>query len=144
MDPLKAEVMVLLDTIQAAKMGGEKPSPMSGRHDGLAILCTDQQAEITCRRLIDYMSQIIQRADIGGAKLSLDVAKTGIRREHGVASNQKMKPDGVVIEWCSPKHNSGLHHPLRKCSLLYIYISALCMRIIVYLHLFLFFLNYYS
>ena len=74
MVPLKAEVMVLLDTIQAAKMGGEKPSPISGRHDGLAILCTDQLAEITCRRLIDYTSQIIQQADIGTVKLSLDEA----------------------------------------------------------------------
>ena len=92
---LKVEVTVLLDTIQAAKMGGEKPSPISGRQDGLAILCTDQLAEITCRRLIDYTSQIIQRADIGKATLSLDEAKTGIRREFGVASNQKEKPDGV-------------------------------------------------
>ena len=72
------------------------------------------------------MSQIIQRADIGMAKLSLDEAKTGIRRELGVASTQKVKPDGVVMEWCSPAHNSGLHLRLRKCSLLYIYIYLHC------------------
>ena len=77
-------------------MGGEKHNLISGRHDGLAILCTDQLAEITCRRLIDYTSQIIHQADIGTAKLSLDEAKTDIRRELGVASNKKVKPDGVV------------------------------------------------
>ena len=77
-------------------MGGEKHSPISGRHDGLAILCTDQLAEITFCRLIDYMSQTIHQADIGTAKLSIDGAKTGIRRELGVASNQKVKADGVV------------------------------------------------
>ena len=73
---LKAEVIVLLDTIQAANMGGEKPGQTSGRHDGSTILCTDQMAEITCCRLIDYTSQIIQRADIGTAKLPLDEAST--------------------------------------------------------------------
>ena len=31
---LKAEMMVLFDTIQAVEMGGKKPSPISGRHDG--------------------------------------------------------------------------------------------------------------
>ena len=109
MVPLKAEVMVLLDTIQAAKMGGEKPGPISGRHDGSTILCTDQLAEITCRRLIDYTSQIIQRADVGTAKLPLDEAKTGIRRELGVASNQKVKPDGVVKTSEDSPHQV-LHH----------------------------------
>ena len=73
---LKAEVIVLLDTIQAANMGGEKPGQTSGRHDGSTILCTDQLSEITCCRLIDYTSQIIQRADIGTAKLPLDEAST--------------------------------------------------------------------
>ena len=52
-----------------------------------------------------------------------------------MASNQKVQPDGVVMEWCSPRHNSTLHHRLRKCSLRYI--SALH-------DLFLLFLNYYS
>ena len=106
--------MVLLDTTQAAKIGGEKHSPISGRHDGLAILCTDQLAEITCRRLIDYMSQTIHQTDIGTAKLSLDEAKTGIRRELGVASNQKVKPDGVVKSKSEKMLSS-------------VYISALCM-----------------
>ena len=78
--PLEAEVMILLDTIQAAKMGGDKPSPISGRHDNLTIWCTDWLAETVCCRRIDYVSQIIQQADIGTAKL-------GIRRELGVASN---------------------------------------------------------
>ena len=109
MVPLKAEVMVLLDTIQAAKMGGEKPGPISGRHDGSTILCTDQLAEITYRRLIDYTSQIIQRADVSTAKLPLDEAKTGIRRELGVASNQKVKPDGVVKTSEDSPHQI-LHH----------------------------------
>ena len=57
-------------------MGGEKPGPILGRHDGSTILCTDQLAEITCCRLIDYTSQIIQRADVLTAKLPLDEAST--------------------------------------------------------------------
>ena len=67
-------------------MGEEKPGPISGRHDGSTILCTGKLAEITCCRLIDYTSQIIQRAGIGTAKLPFDEPKTGIRRELGVAS----------------------------------------------------------
>ena len=90
-------------------MEGENPGPISGRHDGSTILCTDPLAEITCRRLIDYMSQIIQQTDIGTAKLPLDEAKTGIRRELGVASNQKVKPDGVVKTSEDSPHQV-LHH----------------------------------
>jgi hypothetical protein len=56
MVPLKAEVMVFLDTIQAAVMGGKEPGPISGRHDGTTISGTDQPADVTCRGLIDYMS----------------------------------------------------------------------------------------
>ena len=70
------EVMVLPDTIQAAKMKGEKPGPISGRNDDSTIVYTDQLAEITCFRLIDYMSQIIQRADVGMVKLPLGEAST--------------------------------------------------------------------
>ena len=95
----------------------------------MSILCTNQLAEITCRRLIDYtsqMSQITQRADIGMAKLSLDEAKTGIRRELGVASTQKVKPDGVVMEWCSPGHKLWTTYSSEKM-LSSVYISALCM-----------------
>ena len=47
--PLKAEVMVPFDTIQAAEMGRKKPGPISGRHDGTTILGTDQLADVTCR-----------------------------------------------------------------------------------------------
>ena len=36
------------------------------------ILGTDQLAEVTCRGLLNYMSQVVQRADVGVAKLSLD------------------------------------------------------------------------
>ena len=70
-------------------MGGEKPGPISGRQDVSTILCTDQLAEITCCRLIDYMRQIIQRADVGTAKLPLDEAKTGVRREISVGSTMQ-------------------------------------------------------
>ena len=57
---LKAEVMVLLDTIQAAKLRGQEPGPISGRHDGTTILGTNQLADVTCRGLLDYMSQVVQ------------------------------------------------------------------------------------
>ena len=56
---LKAEMMVLFDTIQAAEMGGKKPSPISGRHDGTTILGTDQLADVTYRGLLDYTSQAL-------------------------------------------------------------------------------------
>ena len=105
-------------------MGGEKPGPISGRHDGSTILCTDQLAEITCCRLIDYTSQIIQRADVGTAKLPLDEAKTGIRRELGVAS---------TMQYSFPLSNRfhfaqqpSLRYPTHHCtvrSLLYCYIN---------------------
>ena len=109
MVPLKAEVMVLFDTIQAAKMGGEKPGPISGRHDGSTILCSDQLAEITCRRLLDYTSQVIQRADIGTAKLPLDEAKTRIAGKLSVASDHEMQPNGVV-QTCEDSPHQVLHH----------------------------------
>ena len=109
MVPLKAEVMVLLDTIEAAKMKGEKPGPILGRHDDSTILCIDQLAEITCLRLLDYMSQVIQRPDIGTAKLPLDVAKTRIGGKLGVASDHEMQPDGVV-QTCEDSPHKILHH----------------------------------
>ena len=55
-DPTQVEVIVLLDIIQVAKMGGEKPSLILGKHDGLTILCTDQLEDITCHRLSDCRS----------------------------------------------------------------------------------------
>jgi hypothetical protein len=61
---LEAEMMVLFDTIQAAEVGGKKPSPISGRHDGTTILGTDQLADVTCRGFVDYTSQVVQRADV--------------------------------------------------------------------------------
>ena len=65
MVPLEAEIMALFDTIQAAEVGGKKPGPISERHDGTTILGTDQLADVTCRRLLDYTSQVVQRADVG-------------------------------------------------------------------------------
>ena len=109
MVPLEAEVMVFFYTIQAAEMGGEKPGPISGRHDGTTILGTDQLAEVTCRGLLNYMSQVIQRADVGAAKLSLDEAKTSIGRELCVASNHKVQPDGVV-QTSEDSPHQVLHH----------------------------------
>ena len=76
---LKAEVMVLLDTIQAAEMGGKEPSPISGRHDGTTILGTDQLADVTCRGLLDYTSHVVQRADVGFSELPLNETETGVR-----------------------------------------------------------------
>ena len=75
---LKAEVMVLLDTIQAAEVRGKEPGPISGRHDGTTILGTDQLADVTCRGLLDYVSQVVQRADVGFVKLPLDETETNI------------------------------------------------------------------
>jgi hypothetical protein len=89
---LEAEMMVLFDTIQAAEVGGKKPSPISGRHDGTTILGTDQLADVTCRGLLDYTSQVVQRE----AKLPLDEAETGVRGELSVASDHEVQMDGLV------------------------------------------------
>ena len=70
--PLEAKMMVLLDTIQVAEMGGKKPGPISGRHDGITILGPDQLADVACR---DYTNQVVQRADVGPPKLPLDEAE---------------------------------------------------------------------
>ena len=91
MVPLKAEMMVLFNAIQAVEVGRKKPGPISGRHDGTTILGTDQLADVTCRRLLDHMGQVIQRVNVGSAKLPLDEAKTGIRGELGVASNHEVQ-----------------------------------------------------
>ena len=72
-------------------MGGEKPGPISGRHDGTTILGTDQLADATCRRLLDYTSQVVQRADVSPAKLSLDETETGVRGELGVTRNHEVQ-----------------------------------------------------
>ena len=90
-------------------MGGEKPGPISGRHDGTTILGTDQLAEVTCRGLLNYMSQVVQRADVGAAKLSLDEAKTSIGGELCVASIHKVQPDGVV-QTSEDSPHQVLHH----------------------------------
>ena len=82
---LKAEVMVLLDTIQAAEVRGREPGPISGRHDGTTIMGTDQLADVTCRGLLDYVSQVVQRADVGFAKLPLDETETSVGGELRVA-----------------------------------------------------------
>ena len=60
MVPLKAEIMVLFDIIQAAGVGGKKPGPILGRHDGTNILGPDQLADVTCRGLLDYTSEVVQ------------------------------------------------------------------------------------
>ena len=96
MVPLKAEVMVFLDTIQAAVMGGKKPSPISGRHDGTTILRTNQLADVTCRRFLDYMSQVVQRADVSVTELPLDGAETGVGGELSVASNHEVQIDRLA------------------------------------------------
>ena len=56
---LEAEVMVYFYIIQAAEMGGKKPGPISGGHDGTTILGTDQLAEVTCLGLLDYTNQVV-------------------------------------------------------------------------------------
>ena len=94
---LEAEMMVLFDTIQAAEVGGKKPGPISGRHDGTTILGTDQLADVTCRGLLDYTSQVVQRADVGSAKLPLDEAETGVRGELSVASDHEVQMDGFIL-----------------------------------------------
>ena len=102
-------MMVLFDTIQAAETGGKKPGPVSGRRDGTTILGTDQLADVTCRGLLDYTSQVVQRADIGLAKLSLDETKTGVRGELGVTRNHKVQMDGLV-QTCEHSPHEVLHH----------------------------------
>ena len=87
---LEAEVMVFVDTIQVAVMGGEEPGPLSGRHDVTTILGTDQLADVTCRGLLDYMSQVI------GGELS-------------VASNHEVQMDGLV-QTCEHSPHEVLHH----------------------------------
>ena len=39
---LKAELMILFDTIQAAEVGGEEPGPISGIHSDLAVVGANQ------------------------------------------------------------------------------------------------------
>ena len=90
-------------------MGGEKPGPISGRHDDSTILCTNQLAEITCRILLDYTSQVIQRADIGMVKRPLDEVKPHIGGKIGVASDHEMQLDGVV-QTCEDSQHQVLHH----------------------------------
>ena len=106
---LKAEVMVLLDTIQAAEVGGEEPGPISGRHDGTTILGPDQLADVTCRGLLDHTGQVVQGADVGSAKLPLDEAETGIRGELSVASNHEVQMDGLV-QTSEHSPHEVLHH----------------------------------
>ena len=109
MVPLKAEMMVLFDTIQAAEVGGKKPGPISGRHDSTTILRPDQLADVTCRGLLDYTSQVVQRADVGSAKLPLDETETGVRGELCVASDHKVQMDGLV-QTCEHSPHEVLHH----------------------------------
>ena len=90
-------------------MGRKKPGPVSGRHDGTTILGTDQLADVTCRGLLDYTSQVVQRADIGLAKLSLDETETGVRGELGVTRNHKVQMDGLV-QTCEHSPHEVLHH----------------------------------
>lgn len=84
---LKAEMMVLFDTIQAAEMGRKKPGPISGRHDGITILRPDQLADDTSPGFLNYKSQVAQTADVGSVKLPLDEAETGVRGKLRVASH---------------------------------------------------------
>ena len=106
---LKAEIMVFFNIIQAAKVGGKKLGPISGRHNGTTILCPDQLADVTCRGLLDYTSQVIQRADVGSAKLPLDLAETGVRGEYCMASNHEMQMDRFV-QTCEHSPLEVLHH----------------------------------
>ena len=106
---LKAEVMVLLDTIQAAEVRGKEPSPISGRHDGTTILGTDQLADVTCRGLLDYVSQVVQRADVGFAKLPLDETEPSVGGELRVASNHEVQFDGLM-QTCEHSAHKVLHH----------------------------------
>ena len=85
-------MMVLFDTIQAAETGGKKPGPVSGRHDGTTILGTDQLADVTCRGLLDYTSQVIQRADIGLAKFLLT-------RPKQVSGENLVLPEILKCKW---------------------------------------------
>ena len=48
---LKAKMMVLFDTIQAAEMRGKELGPISRRYDVTTILGTDQLADVAYRRL---------------------------------------------------------------------------------------------
>ena len=109
MGPLEAKMMVLLDTIQAAEVGGKEPGPIIGRHDGTTILGTDQLADVTSRGLLDYTSQVVQRADVGFTELPLDKTKTGIRGKLFVASDHEVLMDGVV-QTCEHSPHKVLHH----------------------------------
>ena len=102
-------MMVLFDTIQAAEVGGKRPGPISGRHDGTAILGPDQLADVTCCGLLNYISQVVQVADVGSLKLPLDKAETGVRRELCVASDHKVQMDGLV-QTCEHSPHEVLHH----------------------------------
>ena len=68
-----------------------------------------QLADVTCRGLLDYTSQVVQRGDIGLAKLPLDKAETGIRGELGVASDHEVQMDGLV-QTCEHSPHEVLHH----------------------------------
>ena len=108
MVPLEAEMMALFDTIQAAEVGGKKPGPISERHDGTTILGTDQLADVTCRGLQHYTSQVVQRADVGLVKLPLDETETGVTGELSVASDHEVQTDGLV-QACEHSPQKVLH-----------------------------------
>ena len=90
-------------------MGGKEPSPISGRYDGTTILGTDQLADVTCRGLLDYTSQVVQRADIGFSELPLDETETGVRGELCVTRNHDVQVDGLV-QTCEHSLREVLHH----------------------------------
>ena len=99
----------MFDTIQAAEVGGKECGLILGRHDGTNILCPYQLAGFACCGLLDYMSQVVQRADIGSVKLSLNETKTGVRGELCVASNHEVQMDGLV-QTCEHSPHEVLHH----------------------------------
>ena len=90
-------------------MGGKEPSPIPGRYDGTTILGTDQLADVTRRGLLDYTSQVVQRADVGFSELPLNETETGVGGELGVASNHEVQVDGLV-QTCEHSPHEVLHH----------------------------------
>ena len=52
--------------------------------------------DVTCHRLLDHRGQVVQRGEVGSAKLSLDEAKTGIGGKLSVARNDEVQMDGWV------------------------------------------------
>ena len=90
-------------------MRGEEPAPISGRHDGTTILHPDQLADVTCCGLLDHTGQVVQRADVGSAKLLLMKPKQASGENFVWPAIMKCK----WMDWCRPV--STLH--MRYCTM---------------------------